>query len=72
MKSDCQFLTFEEVPIGSWWSMASGGTYGYCVVGKNPKTQDVSVISTEGESRKIDFLKLQYRYKRVLPNEENK
>lgn len=65
---DSNFLSLDEIPIGSWWAMASGGAYGYCVVSKDKDTQDVTVLSTLGETRKIDYFKLQYRYKRIIPN----
>lgn len=62
------FLKFEEIPIGSWWAMASGSKYGYCVTGKDARTSTVFVLSTAGEIRTIDYFKLQYRYKLVVPN----
>jgi len=65
---ETNFMTFEQIPIGSWWAMASGGFYGYCVISKNKDTQDVTVLSTLGETRTIDYFKLQYRYKQVIPN----
>lgn len=69
MKSN--FLTLDEIPVGSWWAMASqsekdGYGYGYCVISKDAKTKDVTVLSTLGETRTIDFFKLQYRYKQVV------
>jgi len=67
MKKD-NFLTLDEIPIGSWWKIAQGSEYGYCVLSKDVKTRDVNVISTVGEYRRIDYLKLQYRYKQVIPN----
>ena len=65
-----EFLTFEQIKIGSWWAIAQGGSYGYCVIGKNEQTQDIDVLSTCGEKRSIDYFKLQYRYKLVVPNEK--
>jgi hypothetical protein len=65
-----EFLTAEHLPIGSWWEMADGhGKYGYTVIAVNLITKDATVLSTMGETIKIDVFKLQYRYKQVIPNE---
>ena len=63
-----EFLTFDQIKIGSWWAIADGGAYGYCVTGKNDRTEDIVVLSTCGEIRAINYFKLQYRYKLVVPN----
>ena len=68
MNSD--FYKAKELPIGSWWEMADGSRYGYTVVSVDLKTNDATVLSTLGETRKIDAFKLQYRYKQVKPNEK--
>jgi hypothetical protein len=62
------FLTAAQIPIGSWWEIAQGGEYGYCVIAIDVPRQEATVLSTDGETRTIDTFKLQYRYSRVLPN----
>jgi len=62
------FLSAKDISIGSWWEIAQGGEYGYCVIAINKESEEITVLSTEGEIRKIDAFKLQYRYKRVRPN----
>ena len=62
------FLTYEEIQIGTWWEIAQGGEYGYCVIGKNDQTKDIMVLSTCGENRTLDYFILQYRYRLVVPN----
>jgi hypothetical protein len=62
------FLTAVQIPIGSWWEIAQGGEYGYCVIAIDVPRQEATVLSTDGEMRTIDTFKLQYRYSRVLPN----
>ena len=64
------FLKIDEIPIGSWWSIAQGGDFGYTIIGKNSVTNYVDVLGTDGVTRKIDAFKLQYKYKRVIPNRE--
>lgn len=63
------FLKITEIPIGSWWAAADGQRYGNCVLSIDEKTNDVTVLGDNGEIRKIDAFKLQYRYKRAIPNE---
>ncbi len=63
------FLQSHEIPIGSWWEAADGGSYGYTVVSVDLKTGLATVISTFGHTNTIDSFKLQYRYSRVIPNE---
>ena len=63
-----EFLNIKDITIGSWWSSADGGKYGYTVLEKNLKTNDLKVLSTIGEIRFIDAFKIQYRYKQVIPN----
>jgi len=66
--SASDFLTAEQIPIGSWWEIAQGGEYGYCVTAVDVPRREATVLSTDGEVREIDIFKLQYRYSRVLPN----
>jgi len=63
-----ELLSAEEIQIGSWWEIDQGAYYGYCVTGVDVKRKEATVLSTDGEVRKIDTTKLQYRYSRVLPN----
>jgi hypothetical protein len=63
-----ELLSAEEIQIGSWWEIAQGSYYGYCVTGVDVKRKEATVLGTDGEVRKIDTAKLQYRYSRVLPN----
>ena len=66
--SASDFLTAEQIPIGSWWKIAQGGEYGYCVTAVDVARREATVLSTKGEVREIDTFKLQCRYSRVLPN----
>ena len=66
--SASDFLTAEQIPIGSWWKIAQGGEYGYCVTAVDAARREATVLSTKGEVREIDTFKLQCRYSRVLPN----
>lgn len=65
------FLSIEDIPIGSVWVAADGGSYGKIVVDKMMKAKDVVVRDFvlkegkkvfQGELRRIDWFKLQYRY----------
>ena len=62
------FLSDKDIPIGSWWEIAQGGEYGYCVTAVDAEIHEATVLSTSGEVRTIDTFKLQYAYRRVLPN----
>ena len=66
--SASDFLTAEQISIGSWWKIAQGGEYGYCVTAVDVARREATVLSTKGEVREIDTFKLQCRYSRVLPN----
>lgn len=74
------FLSLEDIPIGSIWMAASGASYGKIVVDKKMKTKDVIVRDFvlrdgkkvfEGDLRRIDWYKLQYRYYLVQPAEKS-
>ena len=65
-----EFLSFQEIPVGSIWMAADGGGYGYIVVGKRAWRDGGDVIC-HGFSKngwlddnpwEIDWFKLQYRY----------
>jgi hypothetical protein len=43
------FLTATQIPIGSWWEIAQGGEYGYCVIAIDVPRQEVTVLSTDGD-----------------------
>lgn len=62
------FLSAKDIPIGSWWEIAQGGEYGYCVIAIDQESEEITVLSTDGEIREIDAFKLQYKYKRAIPN----
>lgn len=70
---DKVFLSFEEIPIGSIWLAADGGSYGYIVTGKDLNSEDILVqgFSSKGWAlngpNEIDWFKLQYRYYLVWP-----
>jgi hypothetical protein len=66
-----KFLPKEGIKIGSWWSAADGGRYGYVVTAIDLSNGEVTVLGTDGISRTIDYYKLQYRYYPVVPNSEN-
>ena len=62
------FISFDDIPIGSIWMAADGGTYGYLVVGKDRNREDIIVCpyclynGWEMKTYRIDGFKLQYRY----------
>jgi hypothetical protein len=59
-------VTFDEIPIGSIWIAADGGSYGYEVIGKSENGQDIIVADLRRQTpREINYFKLQYRYKQV-------
>jgi hypothetical protein len=66
------FLTFEEIPMGSIWMAADGGSYGCYVIGKNYETKDITYLGfnkcgwfEDVNPWNIDYFKLQYRYCQV-------
>jgi hypothetical protein len=63
-----EFLTADQIPIGSWWEAADGSGYGYCVISVDTVKGEATVLSSSGETREIDTFKLQYRYSLVCPN----
>jgi hypothetical protein len=64
--ADPKFMPLEDIPLGSIWMAADGGSYGYVVYDKNFVTEDVLVrgFNSLGWQLKttIDGFKLQYRY----------
>jgi hypothetical protein len=72
MAEEKKWLTFDEIPIGSIWMAADGGSYGHYVVGKTSKERGDILVNaftlrgwTDEEQRDINWWKLQYRYYRV-------
>jgi hypothetical protein len=64
-------VPIEEIPMGSIWMAADGGSYGHYVIGRILGTKDVVVKPfdkggwCDDGPRDIDWFKLQYRYYRV-------
>jgi hypothetical protein len=61
------FISIKDIPIGSIWMAADGGSYGYIVQGKKDNGDVVcrgfSVNGWyEDNPFEIDWFKLQYRY----------
>jgi hypothetical protein len=60
------FLDFEAIPPDSLWIAADGGAYGLRVIGRDAETKDIICEDMQrGTPRRINWFKLQYRYKLV-------
>jgi hypothetical protein len=73
-----EFVSIENIEIGSLWYAADGGSYGIKVVNKDIKRGDLIVVwfdiidgvikYWEG-THDVDWFKLQYRYKQGCIND---